>query len=131
MSHVATAVWLARRLISVATTEADPVFAGLFRLDSRVQRQQVGLVGDPVDGGHDRIDVSRLFVQHRQLGTDRVGGFDHLVDGLLHADQRGAPGIGARRRSPGNFSNVVHGADQFLPVAAPNNGRRHRSARRR
>ena len=37
--------------------ESEAVFAGLLGLDRRVDRQQVGLVGDLGDGGDGEVDV--------------------------------------------------------------------------
>ena len=47
--------------------EADAVFTGLFRLDGGVQRQQIGLVRDLIDGGDHGVDVAGLLGQHREL----------------------------------------------------------------
>jgi hypothetical protein len=65
--------------------EAPAVFAGLFRFDRRVQREQVGLIRDLGDGGDDLVDVAGLLVEDRELRVDRAGRFHHEAHGVFHA----------------------------------------------
>jgi hypothetical protein len=48
------------------------VLAGAGRLNGRIQRQQVGLLGDLVDRLHDRADVARRLAQR----LDHLRGLD-------------------------------------------------------
>jgi hypothetical protein len=57
----------------VATTAKPRRIPGLLGFDGRVERQQVGLVGDLDDGHHHLIDVAGLLVEDRQFGVDQIG----------------------------------------------------------
>jgi hypothetical protein len=55
------------RTSSATTAKPTALLAGAGRLDRRVQRQQVGLLGDPGDRLHDRSDLLGL-----AAGLDRL-----------------------------------------------------------
>ena len=61
-----------------------PLLAGPGRLDGGVERQQVGLIGDPLDDGEDAGDLLAVVSQpFHHLGVlARLGG--HLVHGVDH-----------------------------------------------
>ena len=50
--------------------EPAAMLACLFRFDGRIEREQIRLVCDLGDGGHDLINVTGFFIQHRQLGIN-------------------------------------------------------------
>ena len=82
--------------------EAAAVFAGLFRLDRGIERQQVGLIGDLGDGGDDLVDVAGLLVEHRELGVDRARGLHDLAHGVFHVRKAGLADAGERGRLLGD-----------------------------
>jgi len=59
MSQVATAVWSARRRISMATTAKPSRIRRFLGLDGGVEREQIGLVGHFGNGRDDRVDIGR------------------------------------------------------------------------
>ena len=103
--------------------EAAAVLAGVGGLDRRVERQQVGLPGDPVDGPGDRADLvearSELVDGAHEAGCVRdclfeVG--DHMLDQLAALAR-----VLAR----------LGGARGPCPLPPRRSGRRSRPARRR
>ena len=59
--------------------EATAVLARLLRLDCRIERQQVRLVGHLVDCRHDHADVRGFFAEQGQARIDEVRGLANLV----------------------------------------------------
>ena len=108
--------------------KAATVFTGASRLDGRIQRQQIGLVGDFPDRCRDRLDLARAAGQFVDVGgevTDR--GIDPLESrqSLLHAlmaEQRrlaAAPGkLDSRHRTAADaLRRLGHAADQTDDLA--------------
>ncbi|MCY1174491.1 hypothetical protein D9M73_146960 [compost metagenome] len=93
--------------------KAAAVFAGLFRLDGGIKREQVGLVGDLDDGHHHLIDVAGLLVEDRQLGVDQIGRAHHRMHGFFHARQALLAGTGSHGSLIGGGGNLGHGAHQI------------------
>ena len=107
------AVWSARRRISRATTRnPPPVFPGLLRLDGRVNGQQVRLVGDFGDRGHDGVDAFRLFPDNTELDGDRGRRVHELLHGGLDAIQPLAAGGSQSGRLVGAGTDLFHRAGQ-------------------
>ncbi len=74
--------------------EAAPLLAGARRLDGGVQRQQVGLVGNVVNG----LDDARNRLGTLTQGCDHLGRLLHRMRDALDLRRRGAYDLGAARR---------------------------------
>ncbi len=72
--------------------KAPPMLAGAGGLDGRVQCQQVGALGDLVDGVGDAVDAARFFLQGPHQGHGRMGVLARLADLLQALVGLGAPG---------------------------------------
>ena len=60
--------------------EAAALIAGASSFDGGVERQQVGLIGDPADGLENGTDQLRLLVQR----LDAIGSLLHLLGNAMH-----------------------------------------------
>jgi hypothetical protein len=129
-----TAVWVARwispriwRTWVLGGDHGEPLalLAGARRLDRRVQRQDVGLLGDVVDGGDDLADGLRLLGQAEDVGGGRLDARlqlvergDRRLDRLppVLADVEGAldrlaDPLGALRGLVGGLGDLIDGGD--------------------
>ena len=96
--------------------EPSSLLTGPGRLDGGVERQQVGLLGDPADGLDDAGDHQGLLAE----GLDTVTGILHVLGQVLHhrhrlGDHRGATlgaAVGLQRGVVGDAGRLGH--RQFL-----------------
>ncbi|MNK96245.1 hypothetical protein D3C87_1165150 [compost metagenome] len=101
--------------------KTTPGFTGTSRFDRRVQRQQVGLLGDGTDHVQHLADVASLsrqaFDHQRSVvhvmghGLDRVDGLHHPVTTLAGGLGRLVRGFGCRHRVARHF---FHGGGHFI-----------------
>ena len=67
-------------LVGYYGSEAAALIAGASSFDGGVERQQVGLIGDPADGLENGTDQLRLLVQR----LDAIGSLLHLLGNAMH-----------------------------------------------
>ena len=94
--------------------EALAVFAGLLRLDGRIDREQVRLVGHLRDRGDHHIDVFGPLPDRRQPFREVGRRLFEVGHRLTDARDVFAAGIGHSRRLGRHGCHVVHRAEQFL-----------------
>jgi hypothetical protein len=100
------------RTSSATTAKPRPLFAGAGSLNRGVEREQVGLVGDLLDQADDAADLLGPTAQDadvpRRLAHALEGGVEIAGDPL----ERGAAGVGLRRRFERRCLFLVEGAGE-------------------
>ena len=132
MSCVASAVWRAGPLTSLATTgEALAGFAGARGFDGRVEGEQVGLLGDVLDGLDDaadlvgcRTEVAVTFVARtREVGGGagdlwRRRSLGDLADARGHLFDGGGDGAHGVRHHVARLADRLHVRGHLSEAAA-------------